>query len=161
MRNHLLRAAAGAAGTAASSGGGGTSYVTDDLVFHVDAGNSSCYSGSGTPVYNLVNNHANDYYSANYSTSNGGYWSFQSLGSPKRGIEWDMSSGTPDYSSDVDLHTNDFSLEFWMRPNDNNGMPLTLTDGGNTLEGSTFYVYVYDSSSYNVATVFSLSLIHI
>ena len=30
--------------------------VTDGLVFHIDAGNTSSYSGSGNTAYNLVNN---------------------------------------------------------------------------------------------------------
>ena len=144
MRSHLLRAAAG---TAAASGGGGASYVTNDLVFHIDAGNSSSYSGSGTTVYNLVNNHANDTYSASHSTSNGGYWHFGNAGTPKYGIEWDMSSGTPDYSADFDIGSNDFSIECWLRPDLTLGIIWSLSDGGNTLNNIPFYAVTVDSSN--------------
>ena len=34
----------------------GPNIVTDGLVFAVDPGSERCYPGSGTTVYNLINN---------------------------------------------------------------------------------------------------------
>ena len=116
MRSHLLRAAAG---TAASSGGGGgaATYVTDDLAFHIDAGNSSSYSGSGTTVNSLVGSITSTSYNSNisYSSSNGGYWTFDD-GTPNSdtdtGIEFGIGT-----SQALNWHTKPFTFEIWSRVN--------------------------------------------
>ena len=79
MRNHFLRAAVGNA----------PAYVTDNLVFHIDAGDTNSYSGSGTTVNSLVGSISSSSYNSNisHSTSDGGYWTFTS--STGLGIKFD------------------------------------------------------------------------
>ena len=71
--------------TSSSSG----THVTSNLVFHIDAGNTNSYSGSGTTVNSLVGGISNSSYNSNisHSTSDGGYWTFSS--STGYGIEFD------------------------------------------------------------------------
>ena len=54
------------------------SIVTSSLLVHLDAGDSSSYSGSGTTWYNLVSggNNATLYNGPTYSSSDGGYFHF-------------------------------------------------------------------------------------
>lgn len=105
MRNHFLRAAAGALPT----------YITDNLQFHIDAGNSSSYSGSGTTVYNLIHNDSTSSYNSNigYSTNNGGYWTFAS--NTGTGFRFDIG-GSNNY---LNFLSNDFTIEMWFRPSGN------------------------------------------
>ena len=72
-----------------SSSSSGT-HVTSNLVFHIDAGNTNSYSGSGaTTVNSLVGGISSSSYNQNisYSSSDGGYWSFGS--NTGDGIEFD------------------------------------------------------------------------
>ena len=134
MRNHLLRAAAGTA--AASSGGGGSAaYVTDDLVFHIDAGNSSSYSGSGTTVNSLVGNMTSNTFDSDitYSSSDGGSWFFNYLCTD--GIQFDASSFMP-------LGSNDVTYESWYKLNSHFTTPFSIwrvTPNNNNLY--SFYNY--------------------
>ena len=113
MRNHFLRAAATA-----------PAYVTDDLAFHIDAGNSLSYSGSGTTVYNLIHNDSSSSFNQyiSHSSSDGGYWSFGST--TGHGIEFEIG-GNNNY---LDIGSNDFTIEMWMKPtnlnNQNFNIPL-------------------------------------
>ena len=73
--------------TNASSSG---THVTSNLVFHIDAGNTNSYSGSGaTTVNSLVGGISSSSYNSNisHSTSDGGYWTFTS--STGLGIKFD------------------------------------------------------------------------
>ena len=108
MRNHFLRAAVAT----------GPTYVTDDLAFHIDAGDTNSYSGSGTTVYNLIHNDSSASYDSNisHSTSNGGYWSFGDSPSTTTGIEFEIG-GNNNY---LDIGSNDFTIEMWMKPTDLN-----------------------------------------
>ena len=120
MRSHLLRAAAGTALT--------PSYVTDNLQFHIDAGNSLSYSGSGTTVYNLIHNDSSSSYNSNisYSTNDGGYWTFRSSGSATgSGIKFDIGGG----NNYLNFLSNDFTVEIWFRPN-NSGLFIEYTKTG-------------------------------
>jgi len=105
MRNHFLRAAVGNLTTAPA-------YVTDDLAFHIDAGDTNSYSGSGTTVYNLIYNDSSASYNSNisHSSSDGGYWSFGYT--TNYGIEFEIG-GNNNY---LDIGSNDFTIEMWMKP---------------------------------------------
>ena len=144
MRNHFLRAAAGTA--AASSGGGGAAtYVTDDLAFHIDAGNSSSYSGSGTTVNSLVGSISNTSYNSNisYSSSNGGYWTFDD-GTPNSdtdtGIEFGIGT-----SQALNWHTKPFTFEIWSRVNSssaNDGDLFSFTYSPSWNTALTYYMWL-------------------
>ena len=120
----------------ASSGGGeSASYVTDNLVFHVDAGNSSSYSGSGTTVNSLVGSMTSNTFDSDitYSSSNGGYWTFNS--SSKDGIQFDASSFMP-------LGSNDVTYESWYKITSYLSTPFSIwrvLDSGS--KAYTFYNY--------------------
>ena len=78
--------------TSSSSG----THITNNLVFHIDAGNTNSYNpndpnnpNADTEVNSLVGNITNSNYNSNisHSTSDGGYWTFTS--STGNGIEFD------------------------------------------------------------------------
>ena len=101
MRNHFLRAAVGNA----------PAYVTDNLVFHIDAGDTNSYSGSGTTVNSLVGNISSSSYNSNisHSTSDDGYWSFSNSPSTGTGIEFNS------VTSFMPLGSSDMTYEFWAK----------------------------------------------
>mgnify|MGYP003134639619 CR=1 FL=1 len=111
MRNHYVRAAA-----AASAGG---NYVTDNLVFHLDAANTSCYSGSGTTVNSLVNNHTNDHFGdmqwdSDSGGNTGGY--FYTDGTQTSTLQFPYSTDFEmmQYSSGGSTaEVTDYSWEWW------------------------------------------------
>ena len=72
--------------TSSSSG----THVTSNLVFHIDAGNTNSYSGSGTTVNSLVGGISSSSYNStiSHSTNDGGYWTFSSF-TRGYGIEFD------------------------------------------------------------------------
>ena len=117
MRNHILRAAAGNVATAPA-------YVTDNLVFHIDAGDTNSYSGSGTTVYNLIHNDSSSSYNSNisHSTSDGGYWSFGESPNTAYGIEFEIG-GNNNY---LNIGSNDFTIEMWMKPTNLNGFNFSI-----------------------------------
>tara|TARA_B100000212_G_scaffold5336_1_gene3963 strand:- start:31 stop:843 length:813 start_codon:yes stop_codon:yes gene_type:complete len=114
MRSHQLRAAVATAPT----------YVTNDLAFHIDAGNTNSYDpdGSGTTVYNLIHNDSSASYNSNisHSSSDGGYWSFGST--TGYGIEFEIG-GNNNY---LDIGSNDFTIEMWMKPTDLNFLNFSV-----------------------------------
>ena len=56
---------------------GGPDIITDGLVFALDPGSERCYPGTGTPVYNLINNATGNLRNGTtYITSNGGAFDF-------------------------------------------------------------------------------------
>ena len=59
---------------------GGENIVTDGLIFHVDAGNASSYSGTGTTWVDLVNgNNGTINNGAAYNSAQGGYFEFDGV----------------------------------------------------------------------------------
>ena len=112
MRSHRLRAAVATAPT----------YVTNDLAFHIDAGNTFSYSGSGTTVTNLIHkdNSASFNSNINHSTSDGGYWSFGNT--TGYGIEFEIG-GNNNY---LNIGSNDFTIEMWMKPTNLNALGFSI-----------------------------------
>ena len=92
-----------------SGGGGGGGLINTNLVLHLDAGDSSSYSGSGTTWTDLTGN-GNDGTLINgvsYSSSNGGYLNF------------DGTNDRVDFSSYVQpAHTSSSSFTWfvWLYP---------------------------------------------
>lgn len=88
--------------------------VTSGLDFHIDAGNTSSYSGSGTTVNSLVGNITSSSYNGNiyYNPDNGGYWSFRhdysGISQTDPGMSFDGSF------ADITGQT-DHSFDLWMR----------------------------------------------
>jgi len=107
MRNHYVRAAA--------AGDEQAAYVTDNLVFHLDAANTSCYSGSGTTVNSLVNNHTNDHFgdmqwnSDNWGNT-GGY--FYTDGTQTSSLQFPYSTDFEAFAYSGTTVT-DYSWEWW------------------------------------------------
>ena len=110
MRNHFLRAAVAT----------GPAYVTNDLVFHIDAGDTNSYSGSGTTVNSLVGSISSSSYNSNisHSTSDDGYWSFGS--NTGAGIEFDS------VTSFMPLGSSNMTYEVWTKITSNFSTPFAL-----------------------------------
>ncbi len=91
-----------------------TEIVTSGLDFHIDAGNPSSYSGSGTTVNSLVGNITSSSFNSNiyYNSENGGYWSFRKdnsgISQTDPGMSFDGSFA--DITGSVS-----HSFDFWMR----------------------------------------------
>ena len=105
--SHMMYyASAAIAGTAPT-------YVTDNLVFHIDAGDINSYDSenSATTVNSLVGNITSSGYNQNisYSPSNGGYWTF-SGNNTANGIEFDS------ITSFMPLGSSKMTYEVWMKP---------------------------------------------
>ena len=85
-----------------SGGGGGSSIITTNLVLHLDAGNSSSYSGSGTTWTDISGNSNNATLVNNptYSSDNGGYLSFD---------------GTNDHATlpEIDISGDEITFTVW------------------------------------------------
>ena len=112
-------------------------YVTDNLVFHIDAGDTNCYNpndsnnpNADTEVNSLVGNITSSGYNSNisHSTNDGGYWSFGSTTGD--GIEFDS------ITSFMPLGSSDMTYEIWFYKNnvtDTNfgsfGLTRNLSDG--------------------------------
>tara|TARA_Y100001938_G_scaffold52338_1_gene73066 strand:- start:30 stop:848 length:819 start_codon:yes stop_codon:yes gene_type:complete len=99
-------------GTGASAA---TAYVTDNLVFHLDAADTNCYSGSGTTVNSLVNNHTNDHWgditwSSDSGGNTGGYFEYD--GNQDEGLVFPYST---DFENENDgtNSVSDFTCELW------------------------------------------------
>ena len=96
----------------------GPDYVTDNLVFHIDAGDTNSYSGIGTTVNSLVGSITNSSYNSNinHSTSDGGYWSFVASGPGKTGTGIEFDLGSFPSSHFMPLGSSDMTYEVWMKP---------------------------------------------
>ena len=125
-------------------GGGATSLnfasagglTTDGLVFHVDAGNSSSYSGSGSQVNSLVGSISSVYYDTNItytaaSGSNPAYFKYPQTNYPT------YTAGQVFRSSDFDLVT---------YPNHSVDMWVYFGTNGEVTWHSTFIMYKYPTS---------------
>ena len=87
--------------------------ITDDLVQHLDAGNSSSYSGSGTTWSDLSGSgtHATMVNSPTYSSTNGGgSFSFDGVDD---GFKLANSTSGPIRPTDSDLTNNGFTVQVW------------------------------------------------
>ena len=144
MRNHFLRTAV------VTSTGGEGSYVTDDLVFHIDAGNSSCYSGSGTTVNSLVGSITSNHFDSDvsYSSSDGGSFDFSSNNTGK-GIGFDISSFSP-------IGSNNFTYEMWYKITNAWCMPIMMKsqESGSTFPRLSFYS-LYQASDFNKLNIYT------
>lgn len=104
--NNGLRQSISGGVTSAGGGGGGASIVTTSLTFHLDAGNSNSYSGSGTSWLDLTSNNV-DFTLTNgpaYNSGFSGYFAFD---------------GSNDYaitsSAFTNFGTDPFTVEIWHR----------------------------------------------
>ena len=104
-------------GAAGNSGGDGP-IVTSGLVWHVDAGNSSSYPGSGTTWTDISGTNKNvTLYSTSFSSSDGGSIYFDAVN----------SFG----STSLQVDRNAFSYSAWVKP-------LSNTDAGQKAIMNTF-----------------------
>ena len=144
MRNHFLRAAVGNAPT----------YVTDNLVFHIDAGNLNSYDSedSATTVNSLVGSISSSSYDSNisHSSSDGGYWTFKSI--EVAGNNNDTGTGIEfnSITSFMPLGSNDITFECWMKRTGGNfngpySIYRTLTNGN---EKAGFLKLIYQNQMF-------------
>ena len=93
--------------TSSGGGGGGSSIITTNLVLHLNASNSSSYSGSGTTWTDLSGqgNNGTLENGVSYSSTDGGYLIFDGSN--------DFISFTD--SNDFILGTGDFTYETWIQ----------------------------------------------
>ena len=107
-----------------TAAGGGGGIVTNNLVLHLDAGDSSSYSGSGNTWTDLSSSNNNGTINgATYNSGNDGYFDFDGSN--------DSISFT--LSNDFAFGTGDFTIEAWVRF-DNTG------DGGTIAELSLIHI---------------------
>ena len=119
-----------------------SSVVTENLVLHLDAGNSSSYSGSGSTWYDLTAG-AHDCTLTNspiYSSNNGGYLTFDGLD----------EYGTISNHADFDFGTDDFTIEYWANCQDTSKTYQVI--GGNHVGGvgGGWYLYGMDQNGHVV-----------
>jgi len=82
----------------------GPNIVTDGLVFALDPGSERCYPGTGTPVYNLINNAIGNLRNGTtYVTSNGGAFDF------------DGTDDFVEFSDDTNLNNQTLTMESWIQ----------------------------------------------
>lgn len=127
----------------APQGGG---YVTDGLLWYVDANDAASYPGSGGTWYDLVGSNDGTISGATFTTSAGlSYFNF---------------TGTNDYvsSSVTDVYSSDFTLQGWVynsaasttnwngswfsQRNNSNGMEVNMANqtGGSRSPSSAFWI---------------------
>tara|TARA_R110000772_G_scaffold243012_1_gene355717 strand:+ start:939 stop:1616 length:678 start_codon:yes stop_codon:yes gene_type:complete len=83
---------------------GGPDIITDGLVFALDPGSERCYPGTGTPVYNLINNATGNLRNGTtYITSNGGAFDF------------DGTNDFVEFSDDTNLNNQTLTMESWIQ----------------------------------------------
>jgi len=85
-----------------------TSIVIDGLVLCLDAANTKSYPGTGTTWYDLMSSINGTIDGATYSSDNGGIFDFD-------GTNDKVSVAS---SSDLTFGTGDFTVEFWVNPDD-------------------------------------------
>jgi hypothetical protein len=95
------------------------SYITENLVLHLDAGNATSYSGSGTTWTDLSGNSRNaTLTSVTYTADNGGALVFD--GANSIGVINDTV---------INRYTNNFSVEVWYTSNNNTPRVLRTGQG--------------------------------
>ena len=106
--------------------GGGGGIVTDNLVLHLDVGNSNSYSGSGTTWTDLSGqgNHATLVNGPTYSSNNGGYLSFD---------------GSNDHATlpAIDLTGNEITFSIWTQTIANNNASAMIFFGDSGASGGS------------------------
>ena len=98
------------------------SFVSSGLIHHLDAGNSSSYSGSGTTWTDLSssNNDGTLTNGPTYSSSGGG------------SIDLDGSNDSVRTSSDMFNPNADFTFSAWVNADTTTGTHTLISDGGST-----------------------------
>lgn len=137
MRNHFLRA------SGVPSTGGGGSFITDDLTFHIDAGNTSSYSGSGTTVNSLVGSITNSGFDSDitYSSADGGSFVFSNSPSTGSGIQF--PNGTY-----FDFGSGSYSLELWFK---HSGLGYK-NFAGMTGYSNTFVCFIHNRNTVHIGS---------
>ena len=123
------------------SASGGPNIITDGLIFAIDAGSKRSYSGTGTSVIELSRNHSG-------GTLSGGT-SFES-----HYLNFDGSNDSLAFATDdiFERGTLPFTMEAWVRLNDNTGTSniSAVMGGGNPLcdncDGG-YFIYFMGSTS--------------
>ena len=105
-------------------------FVSSNLVFHLDPANTSCYSGSGTTVNSLVNNHTNDHFgdvtwSSDSGGNTGGYFEYD--GTQNSGLTFPYSSDF-EHENDGTNSVSDYSWEFWWYGEDHSPASPTILE---------------------------------
>ena len=105
-------------------------FVSSNLVFHLDPANTSCYSGSGTTVNSLVNNHTNDHFgdvtwSSDSGGDTGGYFEYD--GTQDSGLTFHYSSDF-EHENDGTNSVSDYSWEFWWYGEDHSPASPTIIE---------------------------------
>lgn len=108
-------------------------YVTSGLQVYLDAGNPASYSGSGTTWTSLVNGYTGSMGAGvAYSAASGGSMTFNGVGA---------TSQVTLVNSAFAALTNNFSVEFWYKSNNN--QPGLVANG----TGSNGFVFGYFSTT--------------
>ena len=111
----------------------GSEYVTTGLVTYLDAGNPASYPGSGTTWTSLVGAYSGTMGAGvTYSAASGGSMTFNGIGA---------TSQVTLVNSAFAALTNNFSVEFWYKSNNN--QPGLVANG----TGSNGFVFGYFSST--------------
>ena len=111
----------------------GSEYVTTGLVTYLDAGNPASYPGSGTTWTSLVGAYSGTMGAGvAYSAASGGSMTFNGIGA---------TSQVTLVNSAFAALTNNFSVEFWYKSNNN--QPGLVANG----TGSNGFVFGYFSST--------------
>jgi hypothetical protein len=106
----------------------GSIESSSNLKLHLDASNSSSYTGSGTTWSDLTsnNNHATLINSPNYLSTNGGIFEF----------DGSADYATIPHSTDIELSNNGFTAEAWVYHTDSNtNIILDKGDNGSRVRG--------------------------
>lgn len=112
--------------------------ITDNLVFHLDAGNSASYSGSGTAWNDLTgNNNGTLVNSPTFNSSFGGYFNFN-------GTNQEVTTAL----NNTGVSSQDFTFFGWFRTSSASGRKIIGFESSQTGTGSVNYdKHVYVSSA--------------
>lgn len=113
-------------------------YVTDQLVFNLDANNTSSYPGTGDSWYDLVgSNDGTLSGGASYSSSGGNHIEFD-------GIDDYVELGSVDSSNPLSFYGFDgITIEVWVRPDDSGDVYQRIIDKSNGGSGASGYCLYY------------------
>ena len=118
----------------------GPNTVTEGLVFAMDPGSTRSYSGTGTTVYNIINNTSGTLVNGvTFSTANGGYFDFD---------------GSDDYihiTNYTALQSTTGTIEAWVKLDTTTGNRYVFGAGGGTTFGASRCIRV-SGSQWSVVT---------
>ena len=124
----------------------GQKIITEGLILHLDAGNSSSYSGSGTAWNNLISNNYNATLTngPTYSSADGGSIVFD--GSDDSARTNDVLDPVADglYADS----SSSWSVSSWFKPSSSWSSQGAITGKGGGTGGSATYVVWYDSRNW-------------